>query len=338
MHNVDEHFLLCEISPTLENFSKKSKTLYNCKCPVCGDSKTNKFKARGYFMVSREGTVVYYCHNCGASMSLSTYIQSERPELYSRYMLEKIKGKGENKKPEKSISTLYKPKNHDILNSLERRNPFAIEYMRRRNLPTDTVYYTPEFQHYVNKLVPGKFKNPRPDKRIVIPLVGKNSVLYGIQGRAIDPSPVKYITIVFDGCPKIWGVDKVNFNKPYYVLEGPFNAMFLDNAIACCGGDLVDTLNKIDHVPDNAIIVYDNDPRNPDIVKKIKSAISKGYKVVIWPEKINSGNDINDIISERLRNNLSTLEDAKSYITGILENNTYQNLSASYKLKRWAKT
>ena len=39
------------VSPQLEKFSWKKDNLAACRCPICGDSKKNKNKTRGYFYV-----------------------------------------------------------------------------------------------------------------------------------------------------------------------------------------------------------------------------------------------------------------------------------------------
>ena len=41
------------IGHRLPLFKKKKTDLWNCRCIVCGDSRTNKNKARGYFYRQR---------------------------------------------------------------------------------------------------------------------------------------------------------------------------------------------------------------------------------------------------------------------------------------------
>ena len=36
------------ISSRLSRFARKSRELYNFRCPLCGDSQKNQYKARGY--------------------------------------------------------------------------------------------------------------------------------------------------------------------------------------------------------------------------------------------------------------------------------------------------
>ena len=56
------------VSSKLRNFKKKSDSVFNFSCPLCGDSKVKKNKARGYF-IENKGTFVFHCHNCTVSLS-----------------------------------------------------------------------------------------------------------------------------------------------------------------------------------------------------------------------------------------------------------------------------
>lgn len=48
------------------SLKSKNKSEINFRCPICGDSKKNKFKKRGYFY-RRTGT--FYCFNCQTSLT-----------------------------------------------------------------------------------------------------------------------------------------------------------------------------------------------------------------------------------------------------------------------------
>ena len=50
----------------------------------------------------------------------------------------------------------------------------------------------------------------------------KDKTLIGFQGRSLGPNSVKYITVMIkDDAPKIYGLDKVDCQKPIFVIEGP---------------------------------------------------------------------------------------------------------------------
>ena len=50
---------------------------------------------------------------------------------------------------------------------------------------------------------------------------------------------------------------------------------------------------------ESIVVVYDNEPRNSETVRKIGKAIDKGFKVCIWPQDLEH-KDINDMIKAGL--------------------------------------
>jgi hypothetical protein len=145
--------------------------------------------------------------------------------------------------------------------------------------------------------------------------------LIGFQGRSLGPSSVKYITVMInDDAPKIYGLDKVNETKPIYIIEGPFDSTLVENSVAMCGSDIdIRTFGW-----GNYIWVYDNEPRNREIVNRISKTIDRGDKIIIWPSKVEQ-KDINDMVL------------AGHDIMSILESNIYSNLKAKIKFNNWKK-
>jgi hypothetical protein len=72
------------------------------------------------------------------------------------------------------------------------------------------------------------------------------------------------------------------------------------------------------------IFVYDNEPRNPEIIRRIKSCIERGEKVVIWPTGIIE-KDINDMVL------------AGHNVQEVIESNTHSGLEAQLKFNTWKK-
>ena len=102
------------------------------------------------------------------------------------------------------------------------------------------------------------------------------------------------------------------------MVEGPFDSTFIDNSVALCGSDGdVGCLEGSD-----IIFVYDNEPRNQEIVRRIGDTIDRGSKVVIWPTNILE-KDINDMVLSGL--------DVKS----VIESNVYFGLEAKLKFTNW---
>ena len=91
---IEQKYLLLA-SSRLQQFKRKGDYLWNFRCPYCGDSKTNKTKARGY-VFRKESNLIYKCHNCGHGTNMPNFIKDRDQKLYSEYCLEKFK-----KKPKK---------------------------------------------------------------------------------------------------------------------------------------------------------------------------------------------------------------------------------------------
>ena len=319
MDLVDSKFIGL-ISPRLQKFKKVKADLYNFRCPICGDSQKNKSKTRGY-LYGVKADVNFRCHNCGASMTLSNFIKTLDPVVHKQYVFERFKngktGRGtvveEPKfefKPPQFTPKLDLPKASEIQS--------AKDYLERRSLDAKNFYYTPTFKRWVNTLVP-KFDNIEYDApRIIIPLIYENQVI-GIQGRSLGPNSVKYITIMFDEeAPKVYGLDSSNRKFPVYVVEGPFDSNFVSNSVALCGsdGDLK-CLETCD-----LIYVYDNEPRNKEIVRRIEGCIRNDKSVVIWPNNIKE-KDINDMVL------------AGHDVMDVLKSSTYSGLEANLKFTTW---
>ena len=119
---------------------------------------------------------------------------------------------------------------------------------------------------------------------------------------------------------KIYGLNRVDFNKTVYITEGPFDSLYIDNAIAMAGADVEWSLLN----GKEAVFVYDNEPRNKQIIDRISKAIDKGFEVVIWPTNLEE-KDINDMFL------------AGHDVQSLVEFNTYTGLEAQVKLSEWKK-
>ena len=181
---------------------------------------------------------------------------------------------------------------------------------------------------WVNTVVPDKFSEEAIEfdaPRLIIPFFNRAGKLHAVQGRSFDPvDKVRYIAIAIDrSIPVMYGMDRNNPFQMTFVTEGPIDSMFLRNAIAACGSDLVNKLK--DFEKDKTTIVYDNEPRKPETVAKIEKAINSLYKVVIWPDNFKY-KDINAAIIGGM---------TEQQIEDILHNNTFSGLRAEMELKRW---
>ena len=314
------------VSSRLQKFKRVKSDLYNFRCPLCGDSQKNKNKTRGYIYPVKNNTN-FKCHNCGASLSFNNFLKELDPTLHKQYTLEKFKEghTGKNFVSEEPKFEFTKPvfkKKLDLPKASE--ISIAKEYLEKRKLNPEKFYFANKFKQWTNTQKQTFDTIGRDECRIIIPLYDFDSNLIGFQGRALDSSPNKYITVMlYDNVPKIYGLDQVNSSKPIYIVEGPFDSTFIQNSVAMCGSDVdIRAFNWSDY-----IYVFDNEPRNREIVNRISKTINRGDKVVIWPSNIIK-KDINELIMEGMTEN---------EILETIKNNTYYGAIAKLKLNQWKK-
>jgi len=310
------------ISPRLQKFKRVKNNLYNFRCPICGDSQTNKNKARGYLYQVKNNTN-FKCHNCGLNISFNNFLKKVDINAHKQYIFEKFKEGNTGKnfvadEPEfKFEAPKFKPK-LDLPKASE--NLDAKDYLEKRKLNPYKFYYTEKFKEWTNSLKPTFDSMVKDEPRIIIPLFYQDT-LVGFQGRALGPSKIKYITVMInDDAPKIYGLDEVQKNETVYITEGPFDSTFIRNSIALCGAD--GDVSKWGIV--NPVWIYDNEPRNAEIHSRISRVIDRGEKIVIWPSSIKE-KDINDMV-------LSGLD-----VQSVIELNTYSGLEAKLKFTIWKK-
>ncbi len=311
------------VSSRLQKFKRVKANLYNFRCPICGDSKKHKNKARGY-VYAYKADMNFKCHNCGASTTFSNFLKTLDPNLHKQYVLEKFKERNTGKGSiiEEPKFTFKKPifrKKLDLPRASEVQ--LAKEYLERRKLDPNKFFFASKFKQWTNTQKKIFDTITRDESRIVIPLYDSDNNLIGFQGRSLVPNSVKYITVMInEEAPKIYGLDKVKTEKPIYILEGPFDSTLVENSVAMCGSDLdIRTFGWCDY-----IWVFDNEPRNREIVERINKTIGRGDQVVIWPSNIQE-KDVNDMIL------------GGHDVMSVLQSNTYSGLKAKIKFNNWKK-
>ena len=238
MNLVDSKYIGL-VSPRFQKFKKVKNNLFNFRCPICGDSKKNKSKTRGYFYTIK-ADVNFRCHNCGASMTFSNFLKEIDTVLHKQYVFERFKdGKSGRGTVVEEPKFNFQPPEFKQKIDLPKAdsNERAKEYLERRKLNPSDFYYTSKFKAWTNshKKTFDDFNYDEP--RIIIPLFYKKSWI-GFQGRSLGPNSVKYITVIFnENSPKIYGLDNIRTDAPVFVTEGPFDSTFIRNSIAMCGAD-----------------------------------------------------------------------------------------------------
>ena len=325
-----DHKFVSLLSPRLDKFVRKSPTLWNFRCPICGDSQKNKNKARGFIYQVKQD-LFYKCHNCSFGTSFSNLLKQIDFNLYEEYLLEKYKEgeTAEGFRPKTCVPTpkkLFFPKKKINLKSFEQLNNEhpAKKLFLQRDIPKEhwsELYFAPMFFKFACKLsttlTPSKSDHPR----MVIPFYDVNGELFAFQGRAFGKEQPKYITIILNkNVPKIFGLNRANLSKPLQIVEGPIDSLFLENGIAVAQGDL-----RIPKYKNNSILIPDNEPRNKEICKNIEKYLKQDYKVVLWPKEIEH-KDINQMILSGMK---------QKEIQEIIIKNTHSGLEGMTVFSEW---
>lgn len=232
----------------------------------------------------------------------------------SRFSKKKI-DKFDKFKPLKKVSSL--PNDHP-----------AKKYVLDRKIPPNKhylIYYVSKYYHWVNSIIPDKFTKEqlsRDAPRLVFPFIDKDGYVFGAQGRVLDKSEPRYVSVIWDDAyDKMFGMERVDPTKNILAVEGPIDSLFLPNCVAFAGSS--GTLCS----PESYTIILDNEPRNKDIVNGMAKYITRGFSVCVWPDNMIQ-KDINDMV-------LAGIEIPA--IERIIKNNTYKGLAAKMRLADWKK-
>jgi hypothetical protein len=330
------------ISGRLRNFKQKKTNLYNASCCFCGDSQKNKLKARMY-IYEKQNDLYVKCHNCGIGTNVAGLLKQLDTQLHSEYILERYKsGQTNNSNTVSEILQLSTPKfgkvdkqrvfeHAEWLCNLPEEH-FAIKYATNRRIPTkfyDKLLFTSHYNQFITTLIPNHGKQLLDDARLVIPFYDENNELIAVSGRALETSDktLRYVTIRTNESQNklIYGMDRVDLSRKVYVCEGPIDSLFIDNCVASGDANLALTAKNIS--ADEIVLIYDQEPRNKEIVKMIQTAIKMNHTVVIWPDSIGE-KDINAMIMSG-----KTPEE----LLEIISSNSFSGIQAQLRFNLWKK-
>ena len=330
------------ISHRLRNFKRKQDYLWNFSCPICGDSKKNLLKARGY--VYKKGNNLFYsCKNCGIGTSLGKLLENVDGTLYKEYILERYKS-GESgfsnfKEPTFNVPSprfdkLDKPKifEHAEFCSNLSSEHFCLAYLKNRQIPKEfysQLLFTSHYKKFIDALVPNHGKKLIDDARVIIPFYDVYNNLIAVSGRALETSDktLRYITIrTTDNEEKlVFGMDRVSVHEPVRVVEGPLDSLFVKNCVASADANLAIVAENIS--AGKKVLIFDNEPRNKEIVKLMQESIKSNHNIVIWPNTIQA-KDVNEMVMSGI---------SVDEIESIISSNTFSGLEAQTKFVFWKK-
>jgi len=330
------------LGPRLRNFKRKSDFLWNFSCPVCGDSSKNLSKARGYiYQLPTKTGLGVKCHKCGYSTDIGKFIKYLDPNLYTEYTLENYKESGAPRSRHADTnlavpSIIKSPElTDDILSSIKRIDQLpiyhpAVKYVQSRKISSkhwNLLYFAPRFMKFVNSVIPGKFREEllkEEHPRLVIPYFNTFGKCVAFQGRSFGDEKPKYITIkVNEDDERIYGLDRVMYSSRIYCTEGPLDSLFIPNCIAVSGSSFNTPI--INSLKTNLTLIYDNEPRSPELNKLIAKMIDSDFSVCMWPDTFKY-KDINEAVI----GGMDTSE-----ILQIINENTFQGAGARLRYATW---
>lgn len=341
MEYVDKKYINL-LSSKLRNFKWKSEKLANFSCPICGDSANNTKKSRGYLFPDKN-IYMFKCHNCSYSSSFSWLLKKLDDSLHNQYTFENFKEsnsitdiKKADDKPIESMEDYYAnafSKKHLKMGDIRcvtqlNSDHVCKKYLDNRKIPNKyhgILYYAANFKKWAETTNFLHTENLVEDARLVIPFFDKTGkTIVAIQGRSLDPKcKLRYITLKISENQKlIYGLERLNYSNPIYVTEGPLDSLFIPNCVAMA------TAGKtLDFPKETTTLIYDNEPRNVQIVSYMQKAIDDGYRVCFWPASIQA-KDVNEMVQKGL---------TPDQVFDIIRFNSCLGLMAKLKLQTWRK-
>jgi transcription elongation factor Elf1 len=330
------------ISHRLRNFKRKQDYVWNFSCPLCGDSKKNVLKARGY--VYKKGNNLFYsCKNCGVGTSVGKLLEQVDGSLYKEYILERYKagesGTSNYTKPTFNVPSprfdkLDKQKQfeHAEFCSDLPSGHFCLDYLKNRQIPKDfysQLLFTSHYKQFIDVLVPNHGKKLVDDARLIIPFYDVYNNLIAVSGRALETNDktLRYITIrTTDSEDKlVFGMDRISVHEPVRIVEGPIDSLFVKNCVASGDSSLTTVADNIS--AGKKVLIFDNEPRNKEIVKLMQDSIKSNHNIVIWPNTIQA-KDVNEMVMSGI---------SVDEIEAIISSNTFSGLEAQTKFVFWKK-
>lgn len=345
---VDEKYArLAGLGINLFSVKKHSPFLAIGRCPICGDSKKSTTKCR-FFFIQRKQEIMAKCHNCGYAGNMYSFLEKVDQNLLTGYIFEKFKQNVVTTKKEEDYSFLMV----DAESVSTKKEIVGVEerfaalpsvwdldadheyrvYLENRKIPKKEFLYCEEFHKFAREFNDDFISKKNEHARIVIPFRNREGKIYAFQARTLGKEIPKYYTIIIDEeQPKFYNYDFIKPGKDIYIIEGPIDSMYIPNCAAALSSALEPTAHKFQDMLNNCleeyVLIYDNEPRNWDVVKLQERAINNGYRTVIWPAKFRF-KDINEAVCAGVK----PIE-----IYRIIKENTFSGLEAKLRFINWKK-
>lgn len=328
------------LGPTLERFTPKGGHRFNFRCPLCGDSARSKTKTRGYIYPNGD-KLFYKCHNCNIALPFAALLKRQSVLLYNEYLLEKLQDSVHTSVPDPTPQPILRtivPKMGEVpvYDVASQSDPLAplhnvYRFLKGRQLPDSAftrLYATQQAKSWLLPLMGPKAEELHDGIPFLIqPFRLADGSWYGAQIRRIDKK--EFYTYRWSHDPlKLFGLDAFDPIEPTWIVEGPIDSLFIPNALAPCGADMLQAIRiaedqNVVRPTTRRVFVWDNEPRNSDVRRHMRHAISLQEHVVIWPKEYPK--DINDMVKAGI-DVMSTMTDR-----------TFHGVRAELEFSAWQK-
>lgn len=307
---------------------------FNFRCNICGDSKKNKFKKRGYIIYSKKLDKWFFkCHNCNTSMPADYWLKKYFPHYYRDYIKEIIQSKKADaqKKEDKavSINTLVNDQKEktEEKNELKKEAKHFISITKKSNLQKTAVKFC------VDRKIPDKIwsnwyvcTEGTYRGRLIIPFYDNENRIYFFQARTLIGSTLKYINQKGSKDKAIYNIYNVDKTKPVIVLEGPIDSLFVENSIATLGLGISEEMqNQLDKL--DCYYIFDFDKSG---LEKSKKFLLQGKQIFLWKKYLtdlhiteNNIKDINELYCLLNGKELFAFDKLKKYFSNNIFDTIY---------------
>ena len=239
----------------------RNKCQISFDCPVCSyDLKElDHGDGKGNLEINYEDRV-YQCWACGESNGtrgglrylVSIYGNRKQLKLYDLFYPDDVPEKVKVKKPNAILPKEFIPfmSASEGLKSTHYYKQ-AKNYLNSRNISDEIIE-----KFNIGFCYQGEYVN-----RIIIPSYDENKKLNYFVGRSYETKPyIKYKNPEAEKEIIIWNEHLIDWDKPIYIVEGPFDCLFVPNSIPLLGKKMGDKL--FDHLYEKAkeiVILLDGD-------------------------------------------------------------------------------
>lgn len=279
---------------------------YNFRCPICGDSKKNPHKKRGYVTFNK-GPWVYTCHNECGKMSFLSFLKQYHPIVHRELMFMALTDKGgsgrKNYTEKKSLAeksytanNTYKFKKGELIeiNSSHPLAKTAIKYCQSRRIPKKV--YSRWFVCIKNDKFHDRDNNgnliynekgiPKGNEyanRLIIPYYKFGGKFVQFDARSLEENAFLRYRNLEGADRELYMYEWLDTSKPFFLVEGSIDATFIKNCVAFGGTQhlmkFLDMYPEIKRNSHNGTVIWDNDDAGKDEMPK---TIKLGFNWFDW--------------------------------------------------------